>query len=107
MTFELTEREKFVVWYTVMLTTPNENLDRNSKNRILRCAEIGIAGEQLDQEKLENGDKDELARYEQNREQLRALTDPVYKELDKMMDVLLACYGSRHDPKKARRKLNE
>ena len=47
----LTKREEFVVLYTTLLLIPERNLDYDSRQQILRCAEIVIAGEMTDEMK--------------------------------------------------------
>ena len=41
----LTKREEFVVLYTALLLIPERNLDYDSKQRMLQCAALAIAGE--------------------------------------------------------------
>ena len=41
---KLTKREEFVVWFTAMLMMPDENLDNDSKERVIRCVKTAVAG---------------------------------------------------------------
>ena len=45
---KLTKREEFVVWFTAMLMMPNENLDHDSKERVIRCVKTAVAGGMVD-----------------------------------------------------------
>ena len=45
---KLTKREEFVVWFTAMLMMPNENLDHDSKERVIRCVKPAVAGGMVD-----------------------------------------------------------
>ena len=90
----LTKREEFVVWYTALLLIPERNLDYDSKQRMLRCAALAIAGDIAD-EKASTGDLQTL--LEQANEELETMKKSVHDELTKMKKVLDACYGPSKD----------
>ena len=73
----LTKREEFVVLHTALLLIPERNLDYDSKQRILRCAEIVMAGAIVDEK--------------------ASTDDSVYDELTKVKKLLDACYGPSKD----------
>jgi hypothetical protein len=91
---KLTKREEFVVWFTALLLIPGQNLDRDSKQRILRCAELAMAGDMADETESTGGSQTSLA---QAKEELETIKKSVYEELSKMKKVLDACYGPSKD----------
>jgi len=81
----LTKREEFVVLYTALLLIPERNLDYDSKQRILRCAEIVIAGRQ------------KFGLNQNPAPEVEILEKSVYDELTKVKKLLDACYGPSKD----------
>ena len=90
----LTKREEFVVLHTALLLIPERNLDYDSKQRILRCAEIVMAGAIVD-EKASTGDLQPL--QAQANEEVETIKKSVYDELTKVKKLLDACYGPSKD----------
>jgi len=95
--YNLTGNEKFSVWYTTLLMMTNAQLDPDSKARIIKIAKTMCAGEDLDMTKMENDDKEELEKFRKKQEELDIMRDAIWKEMDKITEVLVACYG---EPKK-------
>jgi len=91
--YNLTGNEKFSVWYTTLLMMTNAQLDPNSKARIIKMAKTMCAGEDLDMTKMENDDKEELEKFRKKQEELDIMRDAIWKEMDKITEVLTACYG--------------
>ena len=98
--YNLTGNEKFSVWYTTLLMMTNAQLDPDSKARIIKMAKTMCAGEDLDMTKMENYDKEELEKFRKKQEELDIMRDAIWKEMDKITEVLTACYG---EPKKGSR----
>ena len=94
----LTKREDFVVFYTALLLIPERNLDHDSKQRILRCAEIVIAGEMTDEMK-NTGDNQKLTTEIEN--EIETIEKSVNDQLTKLEKVLSACYGPPKDDRDA------
>ena len=90
----LTKREEFVVLYTALLLIPERNLDYDSRQQILRCAEIVIAGEMTDEMK-KSGDNQKLTT--EIDDEVESLEKSVYDELTKVKKLLDACYGPSID----------
>ena len=90
----LTKREEFVVLYTALLLIPERNLDYDSKQRILRCAEIVIAGELTDEMKNTGNNQKLTTEIE---DKVESLEKSVYDELTKVKKLLDACYGPSKD----------
>ena len=80
--YNLTGNEKFSVWFTTMMMMTTAQLDSDSKARIMNMAKIMCVGECLDMQKLENGDPTEMKKSKEKQ-----------KEMDKIQEVLTACYG--------------
>ena len=91
--YNLTGNEKFSVWYTTLLMMTNAQLDPDSKARIIKMAKTMCAGEDLDMTKMENDDKEELEKFRKKQEELDIMRDAIWKEMDKITEVLTACYG--------------
>ena len=90
----LTKREEFVVLYTALLLIPERNLDYDSRQRILRCAEIVISGELTDEMK-NTGNNQKLTT--EIGDKVESLEKSVYDELTKVKKLLDACYGPSKD----------
>ena len=90
----LTKREEFVVLYTALLLIPERNLDYDSRQQILRCAEIVIAGEMTDEMK-NTGNNQKLTT--EIGDKVESLEKSVYDELTKVKKLLDACYGPSKD----------
>ena len=101
--YNLTGNEKFSVWYTTLLMMTNAQLDPNSKARIIKMAKTMCAGEDLDMTKMENDDKEELEKFRKKQEELDIMRDAIWKEMDKITEVLTACYGEPRKGKKHQR----
>ena len=91
--YNLTGNEKFSVWFTTMLMMTNDQLDSDSKARMIKMAKIICAGESLDMKKIENDDPKELEKFKENQEEIELMKDAIWKEMDKITEVLTACYG--------------
>ena len=102
--YNLTGNEKFSVWFTTMMMMTDAQLDHDSKARILRMAKIMCVGENLDMQKLENEDSAEMGKSKEKQKELDAMKDAIWKEMDKIQEVLTACYG---EPKKGNNKHKE
>ena len=61
-------------------------------------------GEDLDMQKLENEDPIEMKKSKEKQKELDAMKDAIWKEMDKIQEVLTACYG---EPKKGNNKHKE
>ena len=90
----LSKREEFVVLYTALLLIPERNLDYDSKQRILRCAEIVIAGEMTDEMK-NTGNNQKLTTEIEN--EVERIEKSVNDQLTKLEKLLSACYGPSKD----------
>ncbi len=91
--YNLTGNEKFSVWFTTMLMMSNEQLDYDSKVRIVKMAKEVCAGEDIDIKKIENEDSKELAKYQKKVKEFEAMKEAIRKEMDLIKQVLDACYG--------------
>ena len=94
--YNLTGNEKFSVWYTTLLMMTNAQLDPDSKARIIKIAKTMCAGEDLDMTKMENDDKEELEKFRKKQEELDIMRDAIWKEMDKITEVLVACLSLIH-----------
>mgnify|MGYP006168265821 FL=1 len=90
----LTKREEFVVLYTALLLIPERNLDYDSRQRILRCAEIVIAGEMTDEMKKSGGNQKLTTEID---DEVERIEKSVNDQLTKLQKLLTACYGSSKD----------
>ena len=91
--YDLTANEKFVVWHTTLLMMTNEQLDHQSKARILNAAKMMCISECLDMEKIQEHDLEELEKSEKKHKEIEMIKRAIWKEMDKIMEVLTACYG--------------
>ena len=91
--YNLTGNEKFSVWFTTMMMMTSAQLDPDSKARILRMAKVMCVGEDLDMQKYENNDPVEMKKSKEKQKELDAMKDAIWKEMDKIQEVLTACYG--------------
>ena len=95
--YNLTGNEKFSIWYSAMMMMTEDQLDHDSKARILKMAKIMCVGECLDMQKLENDDPAEMEKSKEKQKELELMKEAVWNEMNKIMKVLVACYG---EPKK-------
>ena len=68
-------------------------LDPDSKARIMNMAKIMCVGECLDMQKLGNGDPAEMEKSKEKQKEFEMMKDAIWKEMDKIQEVLTACYG--------------
>ena len=101
--YNLTGNEKFSVWYTTMMMMTSAQLDSDSKARIMNMAKIMCVGECLDMQKLENGDPVEMEKSKEKQKEFEMMKDAIWKEMDKIQEVLIACYGEPRKGKKHHR----
>ena len=97
--YSLTGNEKFSVWHTTMLMMTDAQLDHDSKARIMKFVKVLCVGEYMDIKKLENDDPDEIEKSKEKQKELEAMKKAIWKEMDKIMQVLKACYGEAKDVK--------
>ena len=91
--YNLTGNEKFSIWYTTMMMMTEDQLDHDSKARILKMAKIMCVGECLDMQKLENEDPAEMEKSKEKQKEFEMMKDAMWKEMDNIQEVLSACYG--------------
>ena len=101
--YNLTGNEKFSVWYTTMMMMTSAQLDPDSKARIMNMAKIMCVGECLDMQKLENDDPAEMEKSKEKQKEFEMMKDAIWKEMDKIQEVLTACYGEQRKGKKHHR----
>jgi hypothetical protein len=101
--YNLTGNEKFSVWFTTMMMMTSAQLDPDSKARIMNMAKIMCVGECLDMQKLENDDPVEMEKSKEKQKEFDAMKDAIWKEMDKITEVLTACYGEPRKGKKLHR----
>ena len=101
--YNLTGNEKFSVWFTTMMMMTSAQLDPDSKARIMNMAKIMCVGECLDMQKLENDDPVEMEKSKEKQKEFDAMKDAIWKEMDKIQEVLTACYGEPRKGKKLHR----
>ena len=94
---KLTNREKFVVWFTAMLMMPNESLDHDSKERVIRCIKTTMVGGMVDEMCKSRNTRPDQKTYEQTFDQMIGVQAGVVDELDMLMKFLEACYGPSKD----------
>ena len=104
--YSLSPNEKFAVWFTTMCMMTEEQLDHDSKSRIMRMVEILVSGEQMDKDKLINSDIDEVKKMEEKSNELEHVKKAIFAEMDRIKQVLDACYGESRDDRDARRFVN-
>ena len=91
--YSLSPNEKFAVWFTTMLMMTEEQLDYDSKVRVVKMAKTVFSGEDVNMKKIENDDPEEVAKYEKKIEEIEAMKEAIRKEMDQIKRVLDACYG--------------
>ena len=108
--YNLTANEKFAVWFTTMLMMTEEQLDHDSKVRVVKMAKTVFSGEDVNMKKIEDDDPEEVAKYQKKIEEIEAMKEGIRKEMDQIKRVLDACYGEvkvkedcNHQTKKKRR----
>ena len=94
---KLTKREEFVVWFTAMLMMPNENLDHDSKERVIRCVKAAVAGEMVDEIVGSKSKELDQKLFEQMFDHLLDVQTSVFNELTKLKKFLDMCYGPSKD----------
>ena len=97
----LTKREEFVVWFTAMLMMPNENLDRDSKERVIRCVKTAVAGGMVDDMNTSTSKELDQKLFEQMFDHLMDVQTNVFNELTKLKKFLDLCYGPSKDDREA------
>ena len=98
--YSLSPNEKFAVWFTTMCMMTEEQLDHDSKSRIMRMVEILVSGEQMDKDKLINSDIDEVKKMEEKSNELEHMKKAIFAEMDRIKQVLDACYGEGRDARR-------
>jgi len=108
--YSLSPNEKFAVWFTTMLMMTEEQLDHDSKVRVVKMAKTIFSGEDVNIKKIENDDPEEVAKYQKKIEEIEAMKEAIRKEINQIKRVLDACYGEvkvkedcNHQTKKNRR----
>ena len=91
--YNLTGNEKFSVWFTTMLMMSNEQLDYDSKVRIVKMAKMACVGEHVDINKMENEDPEEVAKFHEKIKEFEAMKEAIRKEMDKIKQILDSLYG--------------
>ena len=104
--YSLSPNEKFAVWFTTMLMMTEEQLDYDSKSRIIGMVKVLVSGEQLDKDKLTNRSMDEMKKMEEKSNELEHVKEAIFAEMDKIKQVLDACYGEGRDDRDAGRFVN-
>ena len=94
---KLTKREEFVVWFTAMLMMPNENLDHDSKERVIRCVKTAVAGGMVDEMVGSKSKELDQKLFEQMFDHLLDVQTSVFNELTKLKKFLDKCYGPSTD----------
>ena len=98
---KLTKREEFVVWFTAMLMMPDENLDRDSKERVIRCIKTAIAGGIVDDMNTSKSKKTDQKLFVQMFDHLLDVQTNVFNELTRLKKFLDMCYGPSKDDREA------
>ena len=93
----LTKREEFVVWFTAMLMMPNENLDHDSKERVIRCVKTAVAGGMVDEIVGSKSKELDQKLFEQMFDHLMDVQTSVFNELTRLKKFLDMCYGPSKD----------
>ena len=94
---KLTKREEFVVWFTAMLMMPDENLDRDSKERVIRCVKTAVAGGMVDEIVGSKSKELDQKLFEQMFDHLLDVQTSVFNELTRLKKFLDDCYGPSKD----------
>ena len=100
---KLTKREEFVVWFTAMLIIPNEHLDHDSKERVIRCIKTAIAGGMVDEMNLSKSKESDQKLFEQTFDHLLDVQTSVFNELTRLKKFLDVCYGPSKDDREVPR----
>ena len=98
--YNLTGNEKFSVWYTTMLMMTPAQLDSDSKKRIMKIVKVLCVGEYMNIKKLENDDPEEIEKSMGKQKEIEEMRVAIIKEMDKIKQVLDACYGKGKDIEK-------
>ena len=93
----LTKREEFIVWFTAMLMIPKENLDHDSKQRVIRCIKTAIAGGMVDEIIGSKSKELDQKLFEQMFDHLLDVQTSVFNELTRLKKFLDDCYGPAKD----------
>ena len=94
---KLTKREEFVVWFTAMLMMPDENLDHDSKERVIRCVKTAVAGGMVDEMVGSKSKELDQKLFEQMFDHLLDVQTSVFNELTGLKKFLDDCYGPSKD----------
>jgi hypothetical protein len=94
---KLTKREEFVVWFTAMLMMPNENLDHDSKERVIRCVKTAVAGGMVDEMVGSKSKELDQKLFKQMFDHLLDVQTNVFNELTRLKKFLDMCYGPSKD----------
>jgi hypothetical protein len=94
---KLTKREEFVVWFTAMLMMPNENLDNDSKERVIRCVKTAVAGGMVDEMVGSKSKELDQKLFKQMFDHLLDVQTNVFNELTRLKKFLDMCYGPSKD----------
>ena len=100
---KLTKREEFVVWFTAMLMMPNENLDHDSKERVIRCVKTAVAGGMVDEMNLSESKELDQKLFKQMFDHLLDVQTSVFNELTKLKKFLDMCYGPSKDDREVQK----
>ena len=100
---KLTKREEFVVWFTAMLMMPNENLDHDSKERVIRCVKTAVAGGMVDDVNTSKSKEIDQKLFEQMFDHLLDVQTSVFNELTRLKKFLDMCYGPSMDDREVTR----
>ena len=100
---KLTKREEFVVWFTAMLMMPNENLDHDSKERVIRCVKTAVAGGMMDDINTSKSKELDQKLFEQMFDHLLDVQTSVFNELTRLKKFLDMCYGPSLDDREVTR----
>ena len=99
----LTKREEFIVWFTAMLMIPKENLDHDSKQRVIRCIKTAIAGGMVDEVVGSKSKELDQKLFEQMIDHLLDVQTSVFNELTKLKKILDMCYGPSKDDREVQK----
>ena len=97
----LTKREEFIVWFTAMLMIPKENLDHDSKQRVIRCVKTVVAGGMVDEIVGSKSKELDQKLFEQMFDHLLDVQTSVFNELTNLKKFLDMCYGPSKDDREA------
>ena len=94
---KLTKREEFVVWFTAVLMMPDENLDHDSKERVIRCIKTATAGGIVDEMIGSKTKELDQKLFDQIFDHLLDVQTSVFNELTRLKKFLDMCYGPSKD----------